>query len=69
LAGAPAAVPAVKEKKKNRRKKDGYSFGSENDIVGIVMLEIKSAEDLPRLKNSTCQSFIAVSCSHLLSLF
>lgn len=26
----------------------------QNDIVGIVMLEIQSAEDLPRLKNSAC---------------
>lgn len=52
-APSAGATSAVKEKKKNRRKKDGYSFGGENDIVGIVMLEIKSAEDLPRLKNST----------------
>ena len=28
-------------------------MGSENDIVGIVMLEIDRAEDLPKLKNMT----------------
>ncbi|KAH8824331.1 phosphatidylserine decarboxylase-domain-containing protein [Flagelloscypha sp. PMI_526] len=31
----------------------GYTFGGSNDIVGICMLEIVSAEDLPRLKNMT----------------
>ncbi|KAK0469409.1 phosphatidylserine decarboxylase-domain-containing protein [Desarmillaria tabescens] len=36
-----------------KRKKQPYSFSGPNDIVGIVMLEIKSAEDLPKLKNMT----------------
>ncbi|KAF8881364.1 phosphatidylserine decarboxylase-domain-containing protein [Infundibulicybe gibba] len=31
----------------------GYSLETANDIVGIVMLEIQRAEDLPRLKNMT----------------
>ncbi|TFK32508.1 phosphatidylserine decarboxylase-domain-containing protein [Crucibulum laeve] len=31
----------------------GYEFGASNDIVGIVMLEIQKADDLPRLKNMT----------------
>lgn len=34
------------------KKKVDYSLEAANDIVGIVMLEIQSAEDLPRLKNS-----------------
>ncbi|KAJ3782369.1 phosphatidylserine decarboxylase-domain-containing protein [Lentinula aff. detonsa] len=40
---------------KQRRKRPSYSFGGgeSNDIVGIVMLEIQKAEDLPKLKNMT----------------
>lgn len=37
---------------KKTKSKAGYQFEGGNDIVGIVMLEIQSAEDLPRLKNS-----------------
>jgi len=33
------------------RKMD-YSLGTANDIVGIVVLEIQSAVDLPRLNDS-----------------
>ncbi|KAF8994050.1 phosphatidylserine decarboxylase-domain-containing protein [Cyathus striatus] len=52
---------AEKERKKRFRKSWGegekkkreYAFGGGNDIVGIVMLEIQGAEDLPRLKNMT----------------
>ncbi|KAL0953106.1 hypothetical protein HGRIS_004377 [Hohenbuehelia grisea] len=35
------------------KKKGDYSLEAANDIVGIVMLEIQSADDLPRLKNMT----------------
>ncbi|ESK89527.1 phosphatidylserine decarboxylase [Moniliophthora roreri MCA 2997] len=42
-----------KERKERSRRKSEYSFGGQNDIVGIVMLEIQSASDLPRLKNMT----------------
>ncbi|KAK7042929.1 phosphatidylserine decarboxylase [Paramarasmius palmivorus] len=42
-----------KERKDRSRRKSEYSFGGQNDIVGIVMLEIQSASDLPRLKNMT----------------
>ncbi|KAG7089009.1 hypothetical protein E1B28_010722 [Marasmius oreades] len=38
---------------KREEKKPGYSLAGENDILGIVMLEIQSADDLPRLKNMT----------------
>ncbi|EGO24192.1 hypothetical protein SERLADRAFT_361384 [Serpula lacrymans var. lacrymans S7.9] len=34
-------------------KKTDYNFSAGNDIVGIVMLEILGATDLPRLKNMT----------------
>ena len=34
------------------QKKADYNFSTENDIHGIVMLEIHGATDLPRLKNS-----------------
>jgi hypothetical protein len=41
-----------------KRIDSGYNFAAENDIVGIVMLEIHSASDLPRVLNST--PFISV---------
>ncbi|TFY51364.1 hypothetical protein EVJ58_g10610 [Rhodofomes roseus] len=34
-------------------KKTDFNFSAANDILGIVMLEIQSAADLPRLKNMT----------------
>ncbi|KAF8624424.1 hypothetical protein AX17_007133 [Amanita inopinata Kibby_2008] len=43
---ATAPVTAAKGKK-------DFMFEAGNDIVGIVMLEIQGAEDLPRLKNMT----------------
>jgi phosphatidylserine decarboxylase len=33
-------------------KNTDYSFAASNDIIGIVMLEIKGATDLPKVKNS-----------------
>lgn len=33
-------------------KSADYNFSAANDIVGIVMLEIEGATDLPKLKNS-----------------
>ena len=55
-----APTPLKKGKfKKTWRKKGGYSLNSENDILGIVMLEIKGAQDLPKLKNSKCSQFSA----------
>jgi phosphatidylserine decarboxylase len=39
------------------RKKEDYNFSASNDIVGIVMLEIQSATDLPKFKNSTLIRF------------
>ena len=39
-------------KKKRSKKRSDYNFSAANDIMGIVMLEIKGATDLPRLKNS-----------------
>ena len=56
----PKSVAAqdVKEKKRrpgrSRKARGGeYSFNPENDVLGIVMLEIKGASDLPKLSNST----------------
>jgi hypothetical protein len=37
---------------RNRKKKVDYNFSTENDIQGIVMLEILGATDLPKIKNS-----------------
>ncbi|KAF8957740.1 phosphatidylserine decarboxylase-domain-containing protein [Flammula alnicola] len=36
-----------------RRRKSDFEFKGANDIVGIVMLEIQGADDLPRLANMT----------------
>jgi len=45
----------ARRKGKFRRgtRENGYQFNAENDIVGIVMIEILSAKDLPRLRNMT----------------
>jgi phosphatidylserine decarboxylase len=37
---------------RNRKKRGDYNFSTENDIQGIVMLEILGATDLPKIKNS-----------------
>ena len=55
----PITTQDVKEKKRKfrRSRKAGggeYHFNPENDVVGIVMLEIKGASDLPKLSNSMC---------------
>ncbi|KAF8055577.1 phosphatidylserine decarboxylase-domain-containing protein [Lyophyllum atratum] len=50
------SVPAIEGKKgKGRRAREGkaYSLDAQNDILGIVMLEVLKAEDLPKLKNMT----------------
>ncbi|RDB20431.1 Phosphatidylserine decarboxylase proenzyme 3, partial [Hypsizygus marmoreus] len=48
-------IPGTETKKKGRKAggKGAYSLDAGNDIVGIVMLEIQRAEDLPKLKNMT----------------
>ncbi|EPQ52482.1 hypothetical protein GLOTRDRAFT_140216 [Gloeophyllum trabeum ATCC 11539] len=56
-AGPPSTPRTEKKGPKFRKswggKKGAYNFSAANDIVGIVMLEIHGAEDLPRLKNMT----------------
>ncbi|KAF9220448.1 hypothetical protein BS17DRAFT_797725 [Gyrodon lividus] len=52
------AVPTLATRKKFRKswsasKSADYNFSAANDTVGIVMLEIQGATDLPRLKNMT----------------
>lgn len=44
------------------RKKSDYNFDPGNDILGIVLLEIKGAEDLPKLKNSMLRSIMMLTC-------
>jgi phosphatidylserine decarboxylase len=53
----PPIAPASAKKKNFKRKwaarkKADYNLSASNDILGIVMLEIQGASDLPRLKNS-----------------
>jgi len=52
-----SAVPASKKRPKFQRgwstnKKAEYSLLQQQDVVGIVMLEIQGAEDLPKIRNS-----------------
>jgi phosphatidylserine decarboxylase len=49
---AAGAQQARKRKFRRRARENGYQFNAENDIVGIVMVEILGAKDLPRLHNS-----------------
>ncbi|KAF5374521.1 hypothetical protein D9615_009031 [Tricholomella constricta] len=61
--GAPgvgvAAVESAGKKRKGRARRErkgkgkGYSLDARDDILGIVMLEVQRAEDLPKLKNMT----------------
>ena len=49
----------TKDKRRRFRKSrkaggGGYHLNPENDVLGIVMLEIKGAKDLPKLSNSMC---------------
>lgn len=53
------SVPTMSTTAKKRFKRSwatgknaDYNFSAANDIVGIVMLEIQGATDLPKLKNS-----------------
>lgn len=51
----PPTSPSIGKKRRpkfKRSKASEYNFASNNDILGIVMLEIVGAENLPRLKNS-----------------
>jgi phosphatidylserine decarboxylase len=56
LRGPPGSDNALKGKRRKFRKswsakKAEYNLSAGNDIMGIVMLEVNSAEDLPKLKN------------------
>ncbi|KLO15227.1 hypothetical protein SCHPADRAFT_871290 [Schizopora paradoxa] len=49
----PGATQKKKFGKPWKRKGRDFNFNAANDILGIVMLEIHGATDLPRLKNMT----------------
>lgn len=57
LPGALTARPQAGGKARFRKswgpKNRDYNFSASNDIIGIVLLEIKGATDLPKLRNST----------------
>jgi phosphatidylserine decarboxylase len=59
IPSGPITTQETKEKKRKFRRfrKAGggeYRFNPENDVLGIVMLEIKGASNLPKLSNSMC---------------
>ncbi|KAG9034805.1 hypothetical protein FS842_003775, partial [Serendipita sp. 407] len=72
---APSSRPSTPGKAKRPRFKRGsgdkgstYNFGAEKDVLGIVLLEVNKAEDLPKLKNMTrtgwdMDPFVVVSFS------
>ncbi|KAG8974217.1 hypothetical protein FRC05_007793 [Tulasnella sp. 425] len=49
----PASRTGKKRPSFKKQFDSNFNFTSNNDIVGIVMLEIQGAEDLPKLKNMT----------------
>ncbi|TRM55379.1 phosphatidylserine decarboxylase-domain-containing protein [Schizophyllum amplum] len=53
LAPSTPTTPVPGGRRRRREKGGSYNLSKENDIVGIVMLEIDRAEDLPKLKNMT----------------
>jgi len=57
VSGSSTRKKKPKFKKLRGKKKADYNFSAQNDILGIVMLEIKGAEDLPRVKNSQYEIF------------
>ena len=55
-ASRPASAQQAQKSKFRKSwvaKNKNYNFSAANDIMGIVMLEIQGAKDLPKLKNST----------------
>ena len=42
---------------RNRKKRGDFNFSTENDIQGIVMLDIFGATDLPKIKNSAFPTY------------
>jgi hypothetical protein len=46
------SAPQQQSQNKNRKKRGDHNFLTENDIQGIVMLEILGVNDLRRIKNS-----------------
>jgi len=54
---SPSPSPGPEAEGRRKKSKEPYSLEAGNDIVGIVMLEIQSVEDLPKLRNSMCPLF------------
>lgn len=48
----PSKMKRPKFKRGRGEKGGAYNFGADKDVVGIVLLEVNKAEDLPKLKNS-----------------
>jgi len=66
-----SSASKVRPGKMGKRTKSHYNFNSGNDILGIVMLEVNRAEDLPKLKNSEypncCASRLFIHPSRLVT--
>lgn len=69
LSASGAATPTSSAARRARFRKSwsakntDYNLGGNNDILGIVMLEVKNASDLPKLKNSTYDALRIRSCA------
>jgi phosphatidylserine decarboxylase len=57
-AATPSKGKRPKFKRSRGEKGSAYNFGAEKDVIGIIMLEINKAEDLPKLKNSEFLSIV-----------
>lgn len=42
--------------KRSASKQSSYTMGTQKDVLGIVMIEIQQAEDLPKIPNSKLSS-------------
>ncbi|KAG8922083.1 hypothetical protein FRC02_012151, partial [Tulasnella sp. 418] len=49
----PTSETEKKTKSKKKKHHGDYSLSAGHDIIGIVMIEVKGAEDLPKWKNMT----------------
>lgn len=68
--GAPGSQPSIPSNKRRifRRRKGKKEFNYNQDtngVLGIVVMEIKSANDLPKLKNGKTQTHLAPLTSAL----
>lgn len=53
--GAPAAISSKRRIFRRKKGKRVFNYSQDDGVLGIVVMEIKSASDLPKLKNGEYQ--------------